>query len=220
MSLHLSGVLLLVCAGALLLASLFLLLRNKWLLRWLQGTAGLLFFLLALAFFLFAVNLFSFHSLTKDKELASLRFSSLSDQHFRVTILEQEGDIKELELLGDLWQIDARVIKWQGWIAALGIMPGYQLGRIQGRYLSIEQERTGPRSVHSLRPKELATGFDLWRLLNQQKIWMPWLDVRYGSATFLPMADGAEFTLFLGHSGLLARPSNSAAEEAVLSWSH
>ena len=220
MSLYLSGILFLVCASVLLLASLFLLLRNKWLLRWLQGTAGLLFFLLALAFFLFAVNLFSFHSLTKDKELASLHFASLSDQHFRVTIVEQGGDIKELELLGDLWQIDARVIKWQGWVAALGIMPGYQLGRIQGRYLSIEQERSAPRSVHSLRPDGMVPGFDLWHFLNQQKIWMPWLDARYGSATFLPMADGAEFSLSLSHSGLLARPLNFAAEDAVSSWSY
>ena len=220
MSLYLSGILFLVCASVLLLASLFLLLRNKWLLRWLQGTAGLLFFLLALAFFLFAVNLFSFHSLTKDKELASLHFASLSDQHFRVTIVEQGGDIKELELLGDLWQIDARVIKWQGWVSALGIMPGYQLGRIQGRYLSIEQERSAPRSVHSLRPDGMVPGFDLWHFLNQQKIWMPWLDARYGSATFLPMADGAEFSLSLSHSGLLARPLNFGAEDAVSSWSY
>ena len=200
------------------LASLWLLLRKNWLLLWLQGSAGILAFLLALVCLLVAINLFAFHSLTKDKQLALLHFESLGEQHFRVTILEEDVQIRELELFGDMWQIDARVIKWQGWVAVLGIMPGYQLGRIQGRYLSIAQERFGPRSVYALRPENMVSGMDFWQMLNQQMIWMPWLDARYGSATFLPMADGAEFSLSLSHSGLLARAVNREAEDAVRRW--
>ncbi|MBL4606971.1 MAG: hypothetical protein JKY01_03980 [Pseudomonadales bacterium] len=216
---YLSSIFLVAFAVLLLLISFLLLLRNKWFLLWLQGSVGIFLFLAAAVFFLFAMNLFSFHSLAKDTQLATLHFDSLGDQHYRVTILEEGAGIKELELLGDMWQIDARVIKWQGWISALGIMPGYQLGRIQGRYLSIEQERSAPRSVHSLRPENLVSGFDLWNMLNQQKIWVPWLDARYGAATFLPMADGAEFSLSLSHTGLLARPLNTDTENAVSAWS-
>jgi hypothetical protein len=47
---------------------------------------------------------------------------------------------------------------------------------------------------------------------------LPWLDALYGSATFLPMADGALYEIKVSQSGLVARPLNQAAREAVGSW--
>ena len=217
MSLQYSAALLAICALALFLVALFMLLRRNWVFIWLKASTGLFALLVSGVIALLAINLFAFHSLTKDKQLATLDFESLADQHYRVTILEGDEQIRELELYGDMWQIDARIIKWQGWVSALGVMPGYQLGRLQGRYLSIDQELTAPRSVYDLRAENIM-GVDLWYLLNQQQIWMPWLDARYGSATFVPMADGARYTLSLSHSGLLARPANKDAKAAVSRW--
>ncbi|MBV1872715.1 MAG: hypothetical protein KUG83_09235 [Gammaproteobacteria bacterium] len=217
MSLQYSAALLAICALALFLVALFMLLRRNWVFIWLKASTGLFALLVSGVIALLAINLFAFHSLTMDKQLATLDFESLADQHYRVTILEGDEQIRELELYGDMWQIDARIIKWQGWVSALGVMPGYQLGRLQGRYLSIDQELTAPRSVYDLRAENIM-GVDLWYLLNQQQIWMPWLDARYGSATFVPMADGARYTLSLSHSGLLARPANKDAKAAVSRW--
>ncbi|MBV1869772.1 MAG: hypothetical protein KUG76_02600 [Gammaproteobacteria bacterium] len=219
MSLQYSAALLAICALVLFLVALFMLLRRNWVVIWLKASTGLFALVVSGVIALLAINLSGFHSLTKDKQLAILDFESLADQHYRVTILEGDEKIRELELYGDMWQIDARIIKWQGWVSALGVMPGYQLGRLQGRYLSIEQERVAPRSVYDLRVEDIM-GVDLWYLLNQQSIWLPWLDARYGSATFVPMADGARYTLSLSQSGLLARPENEAAEVAVSRWAN
>jgi hypothetical protein len=40
----------------------------------------------------------------------------------------------------------------------------------------------------------------------------------YGSATYLPMADGADYEVTVSQSGLVARPLNDAARLAVGAW--
>jgi hypothetical protein len=44
------------------------------------------------------------------------------------------------------------------------------------------------------------------------------MDALYGSATFLPMADGALYEIKVSQSGLVARPLNQAARDAVAGW--
>ena len=205
------GALLFITAG-------FLLLRRNWFIRWLQGSAGLVLLLVSLGCFVAGLNFYTFQSLTQEQRIAELEFRQLGEQYFQVMLTRTNGTVNELELYGDLWQVDAQVIKWQGWVAALGVAPVYRLGRIQGRYLSIDQERNAPRSVHALSRESFAGDLDLWQALNRRTIWLPWLDARYGSATFLPMVDGARFELKLSASGLLGRPLNRVARQAVNAW--
>jgi hypothetical protein len=47
---------------------------------------------------------------------------------------------------------------------------------------------------------------------------MPGVDAYYGTATYLPMADGARFEVTLSRTALLARPVNDAARQAVGDW--
>ena len=46
----------------------------------------------------------------------------------------------------------------------------------------------------------------MWALAQAQPRWLPFVDAIYGSATYLPMADGARYEVTLGQSGLIARP--------------
>jgi hypothetical protein len=89
------------------------------------------------------------------------------------------------------------------------------LDRIGGRYTRLEDERSQPRSVYSLnQPQRI----DLWDLVHRYHSWVPWMDALYGSATFLPMADGALYEIKVSQSGLVARPLNQAARDAVAGW--
>jgi len=47
---------------------------------------------------------------------------------------------------------------------------------------------------------------------------MPGVDAHYGTATYLPMAHGAIFEVTMTRTGLIARPVNEAAREAVGDW--
>jgi len=60
-------------------------------------------------------------------------------------------------------------------------------------------------------------GIDVWSFL-QAHSGFPLIEATYGSATFLPMADGAAYQLSLSQTGLTAVPLNKAAQEAVKNW--
>ena len=97
----------------------------------------------------------------------------------------------------------------------IGFDTAYRLERIGGRYTRVEDERTQVRTVYALNPPQRV---DPWDLVQRYHSWIPWVDALYGTATFLPMADGALFEIHVSQSGLIARPLNQAARDAVGNW--
>jgi hypothetical protein len=171
--------------------------------------------LLALAGLAIAVvlNLRTYARLTHEAPVAELSFEARSPQRWQATLTTvPDLSKRKFELAGDEWQLDARVLKWRGWATVLGLDARYRLERVSGRYLDIAQERTAARSVYALGAPE---AFDLWSLANQYPDWIPLVDAVYGSATYLPMADGATYEVSLTQSGLIARPQNAAARAAT-----
>ncbi|TDJ18492.1 MAG: hypothetical protein E2O62_03725 [Gammaproteobacteria bacterium] len=91
----------------------------------------------------------------------------------------------------------------------------YRLERISGRYHDIEEERTGNRTVYSLAENK---GLDIWSITKRYPSWLPWIDAYYGTATYLPMSDKAQFKITLSQTGLLARPVNGPGKQAIRLW--
>ncbi|HEX7964649.1 MAG TPA: cation/multidrug efflux pump [Gammaproteobacteria bacterium] len=183
------------------------------------GSGRLLFGLVFLFFFAFvssaALGLRAYLRLTYEQPVATLSFAALGNQSYRATLTDASGRITTAELRGDDWQLDARVLKWKGAATVLGLDPLYRLERLEGRYRNAGQES---HDYHSVLELSADTGLDLWRLAKGHGRWLPWVDATYGSATYLPMADGARYSVSLSPTGLLARPSNPAAEEALKHW--
>lgn len=192
----------------------WVLVRQQWFVQWLKGTLGLLLIALAVYFSFFAFNLYSYHELTREEPVATVSFRKIDEREYLATVARPGGEKRDFKLKGNLWQLDARIIKWKGVFSLLGVHPGYQLDRISGRYVSLEAERSRERTVYSLHREGL--GFDLWH--SARKGWNPLIDARYGSATYLPMVDGAIFEVTLSSTGLVGRPLNGAAEDAMGSW--
>jgi hypothetical protein len=120
-----------------------------------------------------------------------------------------------LPIRGDEWQLDARVLTWKPPATILGLDPVYQLERLSGRYSNIERERSAPRTVHSLAEER---PLDFWNLAREYPRYTPGIDAFYGTATYLPLADGARFQVTLSRDALIARPANEQAREAVGDW--
>lgn len=175
----------------------------------------LLFFVFAFSAAV-AIDLRTYLRFNYEQPVATLSFRALGPQAFRVTLTDANGVIRTAELRGDDWQLDARVLKWRGFATMLGLDPLYRLDRLEGRYRSTAQERHDYHSVLDLHPN--GAGLDLWALAQDHANWLPWVDASYGSATYLPMADGAEYSVSLSATGLLARPANSAAQVAASHW--
>lgn len=182
------------------------------------GSALMGFLLLSLAGLLFVIslNLHTYARLTHEEPVAQIVFEARGPQQYRATLAEvPSGEMQLFMLSGDEWQLDARVLKWEGWANLLGLDAQYRLERIGGRYRDIEQERNGQRTVYALSENP---GLDLWLLSTQYPRWLPFVDAVYGSATYMPMADGARYEISITQSGLITRPMNPAAEAAAGSW--
>ncbi|MCG8573994.1 MAG: hypothetical protein MI810_03860 [Flavobacteriales bacterium] len=205
-----------VLALLLLLLSLKVLIRTGWFLGWLRGMFGLVLTGGGVLLALTAYDVFSYQQILAEKAIATLSFEKLGTQRYQATLVDAEGAEQTYELLGDQWQLDARIIKWPGILSAWGVKPGYRLDRISGRYFSLAKERNGERSVYALSQSEF--GIDVWAWLQGAGQSLPFVNAVYGSATFVPMDDGALYGVSLTSSGLIARPLNERAQMAVSRW--
>ena len=186
------------------------------------GVSGLLFLALAASSFLLASNLYTYQRLTYEQAVAEITFQQLAEQKYSASITALDSDFQQQVILnGDEWQLDAQVLIWQGAATMLGFDANYRLHRIAGRYLDISEEQQRPRSVYSLvkKPAYIEDDrFDLWQFAHDHQEWLHWVDAAYGSAVFLPMTDGAKYTVAISRTGLIARPANDAARSAVSRW--
>ncbi len=180
-----------------------------------HGAAALIFLLAAVCAVLIGTNLRSYQRLAYEQPAGELQLTKQGNRQFEAVLTYPDGQRESFPLRGEEWQVDARVLKWHAFANLIGFDAAYRLERISGRYTRVEDERTQQRSVYDLH----APGrIDLWELVRRYRSWVPWLDALYGSATFLPMADGALYEIKVSQSGLIARPLNQAAREAVGSW--
>jgi hypothetical protein len=169
------------------------------------GTAGILLFM----------SYLGYEQLTDEQLVGVIEFSQSAQQEYTARLMI-DGEIDRiLTLRGDEWQLDARVVSMTPPATMLGFEPVYQLERLSGRYASLDSERTEPRSVHGLAEER---PLDLWSLARNFPKFLPGVDAYYGTATYLPMADGARFKVTLSRDALIARPINDQARKAVGDW--
>jgi hypothetical protein len=189
--------------------------RRKPITGGIQGATGLVLLACAALIWSISMNLHTYLRLTHEAPVADLHFEAIAHQHFRAHLVPSGKSASTFELRGDGWQLDARILKWHGVAVLLGLDTTYRLDRLSGRYNNVDQERMGPRTVFRLSNDP---GLDLWSIARLYEDWIPWVDAVYGSATFMPMNDGARFNVTAAGTGLVARPVNDVAREAVRAW--
>jgi len=180
-----------------------------------QGLGGLLLLSLAALLFAIALNLYTYQVLTQEQAVAEVRFEALGPQYYRMYLLPEKDTPAVVELRGDEWQIDSRVLKWHGLANLVGMKTAYRLERVSGRYRDVRQERQAVRTVHDL---EYGRGLDLWALAQKHNQRIPWVDAIYGSAAYMPMVDKARYRISMSTSGLVVRADNAVAQQAIEAW--
>ncbi len=156
-----------------------------------------------------------YERLIEEQPVAAIEFTRRGPDEFTARLMIEGQLDRILPLRGDEWQLDARIVSWRAPATVLGLDPVYRLERISGRYADIERERVSARSVHALSGER---ALDLWSLARSFPALMPGVDAYYGTATFLPMADGARYGVTLSRDALIARPLNLPAEQALGRW--
>jgi len=169
------------------------------------GTAAVMLFM----------SYLGYQRLTAEQQVAMIEFAQSGNEEYTARLMIDGELDRLLPIRGDEWQLDARVLTWTPPATILGLDPVYQLERLSGRYSTVERERTEPRTVHSLAEERT---LDLWSLAHDFPKFTPGVDAYYGTATYLPLADGARFRVTLSRDAIIARPVNDSAREAVGDW--
>jgi hypothetical protein len=177
---------------------------------------GIVLLAAAAMLFLVSSNIHTYERLVFEQPIANISFHKISTKHFSVELQELgSGESWFYELRGDEWQLDAQILTWKGYANLLGLDSHYRLHRLSGRYSDIDEERSAPHTVHGLVAEQR---IDLWSYANEYRNWLSMVDATYGSAVFLPMNDAARYSISISRNGLVARPDNAIAREAVTNW--
>jgi hypothetical protein len=176
---------------------------------------------------LFGMNLQTYERLTYERPVATLALRQLGPQYYEInltqpTVQGQTADAGALyPVHGDDWRIEAQVLKWKPWANVMGLDSQYRLDRLSGRYQTIEQELHGERSAYDLaaaasnaRNGSVPFKVEAWDAIRRYRPYVDAADTLYGSAAYMPMADGARYEVWITQSGLVARPVNDVARNA------
>jgi len=126
----------------------------------------------------------------------------LAPQRFRAHVTLPDGREYTYDLAGDEIYVDAHILKWKPIANLAGLHTAYELDRIAGRYHSLKNEKAGRRTVHELGAEK---PIDLFTLRRRYAFLEPLLDAEYGSASFVPVTQPAQFEVRVATSGVLIR---------------
>lgn len=173
----------------------------------------LVFLLLAALAALLGSALLGYRRLTTETVLADLSARQLAPRRFEVRIEYPDGSRRSVEIFGEQWQLDARIIKWKPTAVLLGMPSLYRIERISGRYIDVADENTQVRSAIGLAEP---SRFDLINLKQEFPKWLGWVDADYGSAAYLPLVDGGSYRVSLNPlGGLVARPADAQTQQRL-----
>jgi hypothetical protein len=173
---------------------------------------------IGLIFSLVGLNTQLFSRLTHEGPVANVIVKAVDPAHdkYLVTVHRLDGNIPDQNctLQGDEWLIGGRVQKWKPWANVLGLDATYTLDQISNKYFSAARGDGKTMDVCDLHGAPVVNSY-------VPAGWTPWIlshfyteDRRFGSANYMPLADGAVYRLVITQSGFNAEPANDAASKA------
>jgi hypothetical protein len=171
--------------------------------------------LFVIALLLFS-NLNTYSRLSTEKNVADVVVRYVTGKQYELELISDSGQSKRFLINGDEWQIDVRIIKWKSWANLLGLDSYYQLDRLSGRYKDIDQANVTKSIAHKISNEQ--AGVSIWQLRHLAGGRLAVLDAYFGQSVFMPMQHLARYKLSVTQAGLIARPSNKIASQALETW--
>lgn len=168
----------------------------------------LLMLTLSALFATISISIQGYQALTREELAAVVKIEPTGEQQFIARFILPEGTEKAFELSGDQLYVDAHILKWKPIANILGLHTLYELDRVSGRYIKLNDEKTKPRTQFSLSDNLLINMFDLRR---KYLFLSPLVDAEYGSASFVDTDQSQEFRIMVSTTGLLIRKSGGSS---------
>lgn len=174
--------------------------------RWMGAagttTGGALFASLAALAATLSVSTQGYRALTSEELAVTVTTVPTGRYAFQAYVEFPDGRDTTLAVRGDQVLVDARILKWRYIGNVLGLHTQYEIDRLSGRYVDIENERRLVRTVHSLQSDK---PIDLFDLVQRYTFLALLVDAEYGSATYIDVRGPARFEVTVSTTGLLVR---------------
>jgi len=174
--------------------------------RWIgtagRTTLGLLFASLAALAATLSLSTQGYRTLTSEEVAMTITTVPTGPSPFQAYVEFPDGRDTTLAVRGDQILVDARILKWKYLGNLIGLRTQYELDRLTGRYIDIEDERNLERTVHSLGAEKPV---DLYDLLQRYSLLRFLADAEYGSATYVEISEPARVEVRVSTTGLLVR---------------
>jgi hypothetical protein len=165
-------------------------------------TFALLMLSLAGLFATISVATQGYRALTREDIAAVVKIEPAGPGRFNARFQFFDGRAAVFNLAGDELYVDAHILKWKPIANYFGLHTSYELDRVAGRYLKLEDEQTKPRTIFDLSRKKPV---DMFSLRRRYTLLSPLLDAEYGSGTFIEVQQAVELEIRVSTTGLLIR---------------
>jgi hypothetical protein len=168
---------------------------------------------------LVALNMQSYSRLAWEKPVAEIRVkqTDAAQKLYDVTLIRADGGAETHCILqGDEWIMGGRVQKWKPWANTLGLDATYELDQMANKYIDALEANGKPITACDVsRPPNAI----LAKAPADFRAWLSSIslaeDRRFGSANYMPLADGAAYRVVITQSGFNAEAANDPARRAV-----
>lgn len=143
-----------------------------------------------------------YRALTMEEVAATVTTLPTGPGAFQAFVEFPDGRDTTLAVQGDQLLVDAHILKWRYIGNVIGLHTQYELDRLTGRYVNIDDERSRERTVHSLKTDKPV---DLFDLVERFSFLTGLVDAEYGSATYIGVDKPARFEIRVSTTGLLVR---------------
>ena len=141
-------------------------------------------------------------ALTAETLAAVVDIEPVEKQRFIARFRMPGGGEKSFVLAGDQLYVDAHILKWTPMANFFGLHTLYELDRVSGRYISLEQETSLERTVYALSQDKPLDLFDLRHRFSALAFLV---DAEYGSATFITTDKPQTLKIMVSTTGLMIR---------------
>jgi len=160
--------------------------------------------LLILCVILFVAASRSYHTFTKQQLVGIVRCEKVKSDtvDFRLTFIpvikNREKEQQTFLIRGKQWAIGGHIVKWSNLVNFFGLHSMYKLTRVEGKYISVYDEKTNQPSLYSLTENERDP---MWKLLYKHGHRVPFIQSVYGNTVFTYPSFSGEFRVFVTTSG-------------------
>lgn len=176
--------------------------RGRWMGSMGEAGAGMLLLSLAALAAVLGVTTQGYRALTLEEVAATITTVPTGPRSFQAYVEFPDGRDTTFHVTGEQLMVDANILKWHPLANILGVHTQYELDRLGGRYVEIADERSEPRTVHSLKTDKPA---DLFQLARRYTLLALLVDTEYGSATYIGVQRPTRFEILVSTTGLLVR---------------